>query len=296
MGQLHAAVYVAPSIPWSKPDGSEGGPWSPIACTLIYGEKDAMLVDTPISVKQTNDLADWITKTLGPSRQLTTLYITHGHGDHWFGIPTLFARFGTLNIFTTPGTYNHMKEDGVGPGWTRWATLFPNNQITPPDYLDKSVYTLSHTGEFHLEGHVLKAVDVGHSDTHDSTVLWVPTLKLAVCGDVVYGEVHQMLARANTAELRQAWIAAIEKVEALNPELVVPGHQKPGELQGVWHLRNSKEYIYSFAGFVESGTAKDARELGRLMLQKYPERFNTGALFMGTGAAFASQKKKEANI
>lgn len=85
---------------------------------------------------------------------------------------------------------------------------------------------------FELEGHVLPAVEVGHTDTIDSIVLWVPDLKLAVCGDVVYGDVHQYLIEANTREKRMAWIAALQKVKAVGPETVVAGHRRPGGLDG----------------------------------------------------------------
>ena len=34
-----------------------------------------------MTVKQANALADWVA---AKDKNLTTIYITHGHGDHWF--------------------------------------------------------------------------------------------------------------------------------------------------------------------------------------------------------------------
>ena len=288
MSPLRANVYVAPAIPWYKPNGQEGGPWSPISSTLIHGDHEAVLVDTPITTEQNKELADWIEATV-PGKRLTTIYITHGHADHWFGIGVLQKRFPVVKAVATTGTISHMKQQIEPKAFkATWGTQFPGQidedfQLADP---------LPPHGEFYLEGHVLKAVEVGHSDTHDSTVLWVPDLKLAVCGDVVYGDVHQMLAFSNTKELREEWMAAIEKVEALGPEIIVAGHKKPGELDGTFHLAASKKYIRDFGDIVEGG-AKDAREVSKEMLKRYPTRFNKGALLAGCNAAFKAQKRNK---
>src|SRR5690348_2938646 len=61
-----------------------------IASTLIYGKQDAVLVDAYMTIKQTDALVDWVAAS---GKNLTTIYITHGHGDHWFGIGALLERF-----------------------------------------------------------------------------------------------------------------------------------------------------------------------------------------------------------
>ena len=54
-----------------------------LSATLIYGQRDAVLVDTFISVDQADVLVDWVK---GSGNNLTTIYITHGHGDHFFAL------------------------------------------------------------------------------------------------------------------------------------------------------------------------------------------------------------------
>jgi len=285
---LRANIYVAPAIPWSKPNGKEGGPWSPIACTLIHGDREAVLVDTPITNAQNKDLADWVEATI-PGKRLTTIYITHGHADHWLGINMLRRRFPGVKAVATAGTIAHMKQQ-IEPRTFKatWGTQFPN-QIDTEFVLAEP---LPASGEFQLEGHALKAVEVGHSDTHDTTVLWVPDLRLAVCGDVVYGDVHCMLGTAKTKALREEWIAAIMKVGALGPEIVVPGHMKPGELTGTFHLAATKQYILDFDEVVGIGE-RTSREIAEAMLKRYPTRFNPGALLMGAMAAGKKIKKEK---
>ncbi len=288
MSSLRADVYVAPPIPWKKPNGQPGGLWSPIACTLIHGSKEAVLVDTPITISQTNDLIAWIKATI-PSKKLTKIYITHGHGDHFFGIPTLLEHFPNAQPIATAGTLKHMEQQVEKRSFeASWGRQFPG-EIAQPFVLARP---LPKDGEIDLEGNVLKAIEVGQADTHDSTVLWVPSIKLAVCGDVVYGDVHQMLGECNTKAKRQAWIESVRKVEALGPEIVVPSHKRASEVDGSFHLRNTREYIETFEGFLEGG-AKDARELSKLMMERWPTRFNPGALIVGCMNAF---KEKQSRI
>ena len=63
--------------------GMDQAKFQAIASTLIYGKQDAVLVDAFMTVKQDDLLVDWIAAS---GKNLTTIYITHGHGDHWFGI------------------------------------------------------------------------------------------------------------------------------------------------------------------------------------------------------------------
>lgn len=150
-----------------------------------------------------------------------------------------------------------------------WESRFPG-QIYRPFTLAKP---LPESNQFKLEDRWLfQAVECGHSDTYDSTILWIPDLKLAVCGDVVYGQVHQMLFEANTKSKREEWIRAIEMVEALNPVYVVPGHRQAEEIDGVWHLASTKQYIKDF-GKVLEGDPKDSDEVFAEMSKLYPDRF-----------------------
>ncbi|WYZ42070.1 hypothetical protein EsH8_V_000965 [Colletotrichum jinshuiense] len=292
MAELRAAVYVAPPIPSKVPGSTNTAPWSPISCTLIYSSKEAVLVDTPITIKQTEDLITWI-ETIAPKRKLSYIYITHGHGDHWFGIPLLLKRFPEAVPIATTGTIKHMEQQIEDVFYNQtWEARFPG-QIYRPFTLAQPL-SAKLGGSFKLEDRwEFQAIECGHTDTFDSTILWVPDLRLAVCGDVVYGQVHQMLMEANTKAKREEWIRAIEKVEALNPAYVVAGHKQAEEIDGIWHLGATKKYIQDFGKILEKNP-KNEREVFSEVMKLYPDRFNPGALRLSAMGAF--QVPKESRI
>jgi glyoxylase-like metal-dependent hydrolase (beta-lactamase superfamily II) len=99
---LHWDVFVTPGIPIvsrDKPPGVQETFFQATASTLIYGVRDAVLVDAFMTVKQASALADWVAAR---GKNLTTIYITHGHGDHWFGVGTLLERFPNAKTVTMP--------------------------------------------------------------------------------------------------------------------------------------------------------------------------------------------------
>jgi glyoxylase-like metal-dependent hydrolase (beta-lactamase superfamily II) len=289
ISELRAAVYVAAPAPFTSPVSNSAGLWSPIACTLIYSAKEAVLVDTPITIKQNEELIAWI-KNIAPGRKLSYVYITHGHGDHFFGIPQLIKAFPEAVPIATAATVSHMEKQIEEQLFqTMWESRFPG-EIHRPQMIAKA---LQADNEFKLADRwVCRVIECGHSDTVDSTALWVPDLRLAVCGDVVYGQVHQMLAEANTKAKREEWIRGIEKIEALEPLYVVPAHSQLGEVMGTWHLGNTKKYLVDFGKVLE--TAKNPKDVVAGMNELYPDRFNPAPLLLSAIKAFDGLKDTSA--
>jgi glyoxylase-like metal-dependent hydrolase (beta-lactamase superfamily II) len=266
-------VFVTPGVPTVSddlPPGEAVRMWSPISSTLIYGEHDAVLVDAPTTVEQAAALADWV---VASGKNLTAIYVTHAHGDHFFGIGTLQDRFPKARAIATADVVELMHRQ-VSPEVMEglWNKRFPGQIPERPVIAERL-----DSDTFHLEGHNLIAVEVGHTDTDNTTCLYVPSVGLVVAGDVAYNDVHQYLTESRTHESRLEWIAALDKVEALKPRAVIAGHKHLGNDDGPHIIEETRQYIRDFDWLVEETAT--SRELYDRMLVLYPNRVNRGALW-----------------
>ncbi|MFD5595582.1 MBL fold metallo-hydrolase [Streptomyces griseorubiginosus] len=275
MTGLRYDVFVTPAIAQSSgtlnlPDG-EAMVWSPIATTLIYGEHDAILVDPPFTTDTTREVLAWVEKT---GRTLTDIYITHGHGDHWLGVPVLLERFPHAVVRATAGTKAHMTALSTPEARAPfWEALFPGQIPTGP----VDVRVVGEEG-LSLEGHALIPVEVGHSDGDDTTVLWVPSLKLAVAGDVVYNGVHPALSDSAGGGL-DAWRRALDQVAALGPQFVVAGHKDPARPDDPADIGRTRLYLDDADRLLQGSPTPT--EFFEEMRRLHPERINPGILWFG---------------
>lgn len=266
-------VFVTSPIPQSGrgplPDGSRRM-WSPISSTLIMGQRDAVLVDPPLTKTQAAEVGDWI---VASGRSLREIYITHGHGDHWFGAIPLLDRFPGVSIRATKGTTELMAAQNR-PEFRAdfWDRLFPG-QI-PDGEVDVSV--VDERG-FELEGVVLLPIEVGHTDTDATTMLHVPEIGLVVAGDVVYNGVHLYLAESGGVAGIDEWLAALDVAEALVPATVIAGHKDPQLADTPSQIQATSRYLTDARRLLESsGSAKSFYDG---MLGLHPNRLNPGALW-----------------
>src|SRR5438309_5803909 len=234
-------VFVTPGIPIvtiDLPPGITQAYFQAMASTLIYGARDAVLVDAFMTVKQANALANWIA---AKGKNLTTIYITHGHGDHWFGVGTLLERFPNARAMATPDAVKVMRENSSPEFLAKvWKAAFPG-QIP-----DKLVVAEELKGNvIDLEGRELVAVELGHTDTDQTTCLNVPSIGLVVAGDAAYNDVHLYLTESN-AQTRGEWIAALDKIEALKPGAVIAGHKKAERDDNPRIIEETRQYIRDF--------------------------------------------------
>jgi glyoxylase-like metal-dependent hydrolase (beta-lactamase superfamily II) len=266
-----------PGLSRDLPPGREELRWVANSSTLIHGERDAVLVDTFLTIEQSQTLVDWV---VASGKTLTAIYITHGHGDHFFGLAPLLERFPKARAVATPEVVKAMHEH-LSPASIEnfWRRLFPGEI---PDRL--LVAEPLEDGGLELEGHRLVAVNAGRTDTAQSTCLHVPSIGLLVGGDAVYNGIHPYLGETD-AQSRLEWIATLDRLEALKPKAVIAGHKIPENDDDPRIIGETRQYIADF-NRLNAATAT-ARELYDAMLEIHPDRANPGSLW---GAANIAKK------
>jgi glyoxylase-like metal-dependent hydrolase (beta-lactamase superfamily II) len=120
---------------------------------------------------------------------------------------------------------------------------------------------------FTLEGHELCIIEQGHTDSADTTSLYVPSIGLIVAGDVVYNQCR-IYVGDTTTESRKNWIAALDRLAALNPAMVVAGHKKPGAPDSPSAIQETKRYLQDFDRLQKTATSD--KELFDEMTKLYP--------------------------
>jgi glyoxylase-like metal-dependent hydrolase (beta-lactamase superfamily II) len=237
---LGVNVFTAPGKPMvgerPKPFGEALG-FDPITSTLIFGEYDAVLVDAMTTVAEAEALADWVALH---NRNLETIYLTHGHFDHFYGLSVLLDRFPSARAIATPKTVDAMQMSFT-PLVERLARrLFPGQLAT----------------KF-----------VAPQPYEHETSLYVPSIDLVVAGDVVYNQCH-MYVGDTTPESRKNWVAALDRLAALKPQIVVAGHKKPGAPDSPSAIEDTKRYLLDFDRLQQ--TAASDEELFNQMTELYP--------------------------
>ena len=201
---------------------------------------------------------------------------------HFAGHPAqvLLERFPDVTIFAAPGTIDLMRYHASPEVRASvWDKQFPG--LIPK----ASVVATTPAGNaFELEGSELHIVEVGHTDTDNTTVLHVPSIGLVVAGDAVYNGVHQYLAESANGGI-QKWIKALDTIAALRPRRVVASHKNPALDDDPKAIDETRAYLEDAERL--SQTSHSALDFYNAMLERYPARLNPTALwFWGARVLF----------
>jgi glyoxylase-like metal-dependent hydrolase (beta-lactamase superfamily II) len=283
--QLGYDVFVneAPPQDGVLPNG-EPKLFSPMASTLIYGAEDAVLTDPGMTEDQARVLGDWVASH---GRNLTDIFITHGHGDHWFAADLLAQRFGA-RIVASAGTIAQMRGNVAARPllWDKVYTGIPDSPVTAVTVPGN---------RFTLEGHELVIVEVGTTDSDDTTVLHVPDLDLVVAGDVIYNGVHMYLAQPAIVGGFGPWRAAIDKVEALKPRHIVAGHQnKRLDDDAERTIAETRRYLDDAEELLR--TEDTAIEFFNAKLERYPDHLGRTVLWAGVNTLYGVREHPEQDV
>jgi glyoxylase-like metal-dependent hydrolase (beta-lactamase superfamily II) len=245
----------------------------PVTSTLVSGEKDAILIDAQFTLSDAHRLTGMI---LDSKKNLTTIYVTHGHPDHYFGAGVIRQAFPDVKIVALPETV-----EGIKASWKArmdfWKPQYGNNipsEVIIPEVLAGSTLT--------LESQTLELHGKQYGDGPNNSFVWIPSIKTIAAGDIVFSGGHFNVP-ANDAS-REAWTKTLTEMAAFKPEDVISGHRPIGGKADGSILTFMVNYMRDFTA--AKASSKDAKELKDKVLKLYPNLTNENTLTTASEAAF----------
>jgi glyoxylase-like metal-dependent hydrolase (beta-lactamase superfamily II) len=248
--------------------------------TLISGDKEVVLIDAELTLADGKKVADAVTAS---KKTLTTVFVTHFHPDHYFGFAAIKEAFPNAKLVALPSTV-----DDIQKTWEakvkQWKPMF-KDAITSKPVLPEAL-----TGDLTVDGVKLEVVGPQQGDATNDAYVWIPSLRAVVAGDIVYDDVFPWTAET-TPDTRKAWTATLDTIAALNPAIVVPGHQKADHKQEPTDIAFTKTYLANWDDALAS--SKKPAELQKKIKAKYPDVLLDVIVKIGADAAFAKPEKPE---
>ncbi|WP_100633554.1 MBL fold metallo-hydrolase [Pseudomonas qingdaonensis] len=250
----------------------------PVSSVIVSGQHEAILVDAQFGKGQ----AEQVLKKLRDSgKQLTTIYISHGDPDYYFGLDTLTRAYPKAKVLASQATVAHIKQT-MAAKLAYWGPQMGADKaarLIVPDVLPGNVLT--------LEGQRLEVIGLDGPQP-DRSFVWVPSIKAVVGGVVVAENLHVWMADTQSAQSHKDWLATLARIEQLAPQTVVPGHylgQSKGSLEAV---RFTADYIRAFDA--ETARAANSAELIAAMKKRYPGLGEESSLELGAKVAKGEMK------
>jgi len=251
-----------------------------VTSTLIYGKTEAILVDSQFRKSQATRLANLVSAT---GKRLKAIFITHPDYDHYIGTVVLRGRFPDVRIFMTAAALDEFKRTSA----KYLAALKASAPSETPDRLPTP--EVLPTTELTVDGQAVDVIKDYQGDVlrTSNSILWIPSLKAVIAGDVVFNEVHPWLADS-TPRSRLAWRESLRLIAALCPRLVVAGHKKNAQVQDSPRaIASMEEYLDGFDVAIKS--ASSAEEVVVAMKRRYPDWAQDKLLAASAKVAFSSR-------
>jgi|SRR5581483_2164946 len=235
----------------------KGGNGYDVNSTLISGERDMLVIDPQFSLSEAHKLAAEI---LESKKNLATIYVTHPHPDHLFGLAVLHQAFPSAKIVALPATVA-----GPKTGWPArqkfWFPTYGNNIPGPdpvlPDELASPVLT--------LEGEQFQITGGVQGDGPGNSFVYIPSLQAVVAGDTVFDRVYFGVPRDKA---REDWMKTLGQIEALKPAILIPGHEGPGAKHDLSAIAFMRKYIADWDANVAK--SKTPAEMRANVRKQYP--------------------------
>jgi len=240
-----------------------------VASVIVSGKTDAVLIDTQFTLADAEKVAQEI-KASG--KKLTTIYVSHADPDYYFGLEIFKKYFPDVVAYASPVSVDAIKataQKKLDVWGDRLGKAITSNVVLPQVLKGNSI---------ELEGQKLEII--GLEEFPNKTFVWIPSIKAVVGGINVFGtSFHLWMADAQTTEARKNWIAVLDKISALKPEIVIPAHANSNSPFDITAVNHTKSYIQFYEEALK--TSKTSEVLITALKTKYPTLTFETALMIG---------------
>jgi glyoxylase-like metal-dependent hydrolase (beta-lactamase superfamily II) len=200
---------------------------------IIVGREGVLVVDTGMGPRNAQTVLNEVKKIT--SKPVAYLTITHFHPEHGMGAQAFPA--GTIVIYPTAQKAEllekgpaMMKEfSGVS---TEIADLLKPVRFRMPNI------TFSEEAEIDLGDFPVRLLHWESAHTLGDNFVFLPKQSILFGGDVVINRFFPIMPDSDSSGMN--WIRTLERLEKLNPGIVVPGHGEVGEVGLIAAMR---EYL-----------------------------------------------------
>jgi glyoxylase-like metal-dependent hydrolase (beta-lactamase superfamily II) len=231
-----------------------------VASVIVMGKKNAVLIDAQWTLSNAHRVIAEIAET---GKHLETIYVSHAHPDHYFGLGVIAEAFPSARILALASVAHTINHQFFGK-LEHWETV-----IGPANVCRKTVPIEPLSRNYiELEGERIEILPEVVGDLKFNSVVWIPSIKTLYGSDVLFNQAHPFTCEV-TPEERAQWISDIEKLEKLGAHVVIPGHQKPGMPFDYSSYDFTKEYLVA----TEEEIARTDSEgsFFYAMVQRFPE-------------------------
>ncbi|MEU9667344.1 MBL fold metallo-hydrolase [Streptomyces bobili] len=244
--------------------------------TLVTGESEALLVDAGFTRADGHRLAAAV---LDSGKSLTTVFISHGDPDFYFGAEVLADAFSDATFVATPIVIAHIQHSYEGK-LKAWEALGPNLPTRLVDLVPV-------TGDLTVEGNRFE-LKGGPAELPDRHYLWQAEHRALLGGVLLFQQEHVWVADTPTPEDRSAWVKLLDEMAALDPQLVVPGHRLPDTAADASAITATRDYLLAFEE--ELGEAADGAALTDALVKRFPDNGMLIAAQLGAKVAKGEMK------
>ncbi len=250
----HGQNSLATKVFFSDEKGFE------VASVIVMGKTDALLIDAQWTLSNAHRVVAEILET---GKHLKTIYVTHAHPDHYFGLGPIADAFPAAWVTALPSVARTINNQFFGKieHWeqTIGVTNTPRKEVNIEPLADNYL---------ELEGHRIEILPEIMGDMKYNTVVWIPSIRTLYGSDVLFNQAHPFTCEV-TAEERRQWIKDIERLEKMGAEVVIPGHQKPGMPFDSSSFSFMKDYLV--ATDEELAKTKDVAGFYYAMVTRFPD-------------------------